>query len=64
MTDIDGFDIGGTYIKKNKNGFYELQQWVEKPIEEQDDEEEADEDDEEQPKPKKNIKMVINPLDL
>ncbi len=32
LTDIDGFDIGGAYIKKNKNGFYELQQWIVKPI--------------------------------
>ena len=29
---IDGFNIGGNFIKKNSNGFYELSHWVEIPI--------------------------------
>lgn len=42
LTNIDGFDIGGAYIKKNTDGNYELQRWVEKPIEEEKDDEEED----------------------
>lgn len=32
LSKIDGFNIGGNFIKKNSNGFYELSHWIEIPI--------------------------------
>ena len=65
LSDIDGFDIGGAYIKQDPEGKYVLRQWVRKKIIDDDDkknDKKINEDDKEDNKIDKKIVLKSLPL--